>query len=221
MASSQLPDEAIEAIARARHDSHISSQQASGQAETDNPSLLPWDALPESLKQSNRRFAEGVASKVAELGGRILPLGGRQAGREPLSLPPNLIEELARQEHKRWAEDLVRDGWKPTEGAKDPHRRLHPLLVEWEELSEYEREKDRDSVRGLPTLLATAGYAIHFLKTKAWRVDVAHRGGRSVGDPGDDLARLSSRCSSTGWIVVVRHELRVHGGGSRGPESDS
>jgi hypothetical protein len=71
------------------------------------------------------------------------------------------IEELARQEHDRWVADLRRDGWRPTTGPKDPGRKLHPLLVGWEELDEAEREKDRDAARLIPRMLAQAGYELY------------------------------------------------------------
>jgi hypothetical protein len=38
--------------------------------------------------------------------------------------------------------------------------RLHPDLVPWEELSESDRDKDRDVFRGLPGMLALVGYEL-------------------------------------------------------------
>ena len=153
-----------EALARARHEAYIRLEHAQGRDSAENPALVPWDELPESLKESNRRFADSVGAKVKELGGRIVPLQPSEVGVESLTLAPHLIDELARQEHKRWANDLVADGWKPTDGPKDPHRKLHPLIVPWEELSAHEREKDRNSIMSLPAQLATTGYKIHFAK---------------------------------------------------------
>ena len=61
-----------------------------------------------------------------------------------MPVSPERMETLARQEHDRWMNDLVRDGWTYSSGAKDPMRKTHPLIVSWEELDETEREKDRD-----------------------------------------------------------------------------
>ena len=58
----------------------------------------------------------------------------------------------------------MRDGWKPTNGAKDPDRKLHPTLVPWDELPEAEKEKDRDAIRGLPAMLARAGFELRRLE---------------------------------------------------------
>ncbi len=122
-------------------------------------SLVAWQQLPPALKESNRRFADSIASKVERMGGRIVPLDPGRADRA-LALAPQTLEELARTEHDRWVRDLEREGWRPTRGAKDPEAKLHPLLVPWEQLPEDEREKHREPVRALPALLRDAGFAI-------------------------------------------------------------
>jgi voltage-gated potassium channel Kch len=159
---SLLLDTANEAIARARHDAYLRLERARGRGDDRNASLVPWDELPESLKESNRRFADSVGTKAAQLGGRVVPLAPDGAPPERLLLPDALVEELAQAEHARWARDLYADGWAATGGEKDAGAKLHPLLVDWERLDEEEREKDRDSVRRLARLLAAAGYALAF-----------------------------------------------------------
>ena len=154
----------IELLARARHDAYVRSERRRGLDAAANSTLVPWDELPESLKESNRRFADSVCAKVSELGGRLVPAEPEtgESGAEPLSVPAELIEDLARREHDRWAEDLTGAGWKPSKGPKDADLLLHPMLIPWEELPEEEREKDRDSIRSLPELLWAAGYTIEF-----------------------------------------------------------
>ena len=70
------------------------------------------------------------------------------------------MEALARQEHDRWIDDLVRDGWTYSSGTKDPGHKTHPLLIGWDDLDEPEREKDRDAIRAIPRMLARVGYAL-------------------------------------------------------------
>jgi hypothetical protein len=49
-----------------------------------------------------------------------------------------------------------RNGW--TYGKKrNDKRRKHPSIVDWNELSESEKDKDRDPIRHLPALVAKAG----------------------------------------------------------------
>lgn len=149
----------IEVMARVRHEYYLAQELARGSTMEDNLSLAPWDDLPETLKDSNRRFAEAVTAIVVDLGGELAPLLGPVPA-DGMPVTPEMLERLARSEHDRWMDALVRDGWTRTEGRKDPRRKLHPLLVPWEELDESEREKDRDAFRALPHMLARVGYSL-------------------------------------------------------------
>jgi hypothetical protein len=70
------------------------------------------------------------------------------------------VEELCRLGHEQWAADLHREGWHLTTGGKDSKRKLHPMLIPWAELSEYQREQNRVLIRALPDSLARAGFEI-------------------------------------------------------------
>jgi hypothetical protein len=63
--------------------------------------------------------------------------------------------------------DLERDGWRRTDGPKDPASLRHPLLVPWEELPESERDKDREPVREIPEMLARAGLRVYRMRRRA------------------------------------------------------
>ena len=149
----------IDVMAAARHEDYCAAERLRGITSRDNPSLVAWDELPSSLKDSNRHFAVAVGSVLGELGAALVPLSGPL---DPAAMPvgPERMETLARQEHDRWMSDLIRDGWTYSAGVKDPTRKTHPLLVTWEELDEPEREKDRDSIRAIPRMLARVGYAL-------------------------------------------------------------
>lgn len=157
-----LEDTSIEAIARAKHADYVRLALQRGERPEDNPSLVSWEQLPDSLKESNRSFADGVGVKLRELGAEVIAaeVGGRTA--PAAALPQTVVEQLAETEHDRWMTALLAQGWRPTEGAKDAVRKLHPLLVGWEDLPDVEREKDRDPIRALPELLDAAGYALRF-----------------------------------------------------------
>ena len=149
---------ARELIARGRHKIYVRERLAEGETVASNPSLVSWEQLPEPLKDSNRRYADGVAEILATLGADLVPL---QAGTpDPLEISAELLDELAKMEHTRWCESLREDGWKYRDGPKDPLKKLHPLLVPWHELAEAERQKDRESVLALPELLAAVGYQL-------------------------------------------------------------
>jgi hypothetical protein len=77
----------------------------------------------------------------------------------PFNFPGKPLELLAEAEHKRWMQSKFDDGWKygpKTNRAK----KLHQCLIPWKKLPEEEKEKDRVLVRGIPEILARAGYAI-------------------------------------------------------------
>jgi voltage-gated potassium channel Kch len=148
-----------ELMARVRHEDYLAQERSRGITPDENPSVVAWEDLPESLKESNRRFAESVGEVISELGGALVPLerlddGGAFPGR------PETLERLARNEHDRWMAALQKDGWTYAPRAKDPVKKTHPLLVGWHELPEDEQEKDRDAIRAIPRMLARVGYAI-------------------------------------------------------------
>jgi hypothetical protein len=153
----------IETIAETMHKTYRAKQLAKGDRPDQNPSLVDWDDLPETLKQSNRRFAAGVGEKLRALHCALVPapLAGPAA---VVSFSEQEIERIAELEHERWDRDLRKDGWLPTTGPKDPEQKRHPLLgVPWDELSEADRDKDRDAVRALPSMLPAAGFAVYRL----------------------------------------------------------
>lgn len=149
----------FEILARAKHEDYVLRERQRGVTLADNPSLLPWDKLEKSLQDSNRRFAEAVGPMVGQLGASIRPLT-RAPVLTDLDVPPALLERLAEREHERWMSERMHDGWRPTTEAKDPRRRLHPLLVPWKQLPESEKEKDRDVFRALPRMLSYVGYEL-------------------------------------------------------------
>jgi len=151
-----------ELLARAKHESYATAESAKDTgAPLPNRSLLRWDELPESLKESNRRFADGIAAALDEAGCVIVPAPLASPGEDGFAFTPEDVEQLARREHERWTRDLARDGWRLTAGEKDAERKLHPLLVPWNELDEEERQKDREAVRAIPLLLRRVGFDLY------------------------------------------------------------
>jgi voltage-gated potassium channel Kch len=166
LGASLLSESAVELIARAKHEDYVARELERGRTNERNPSVVAWSVLPESLRASNILFARDVANKLAAVGASLAPLT-TAAGTYDLPLEARDLEPLARGEHDRWVHDLIEDGWRFTDGQKDPERKLHPLLMPWEELDEEEREKDRDAFRALPRLLARAGYEVVTAKAVA------------------------------------------------------
>ena len=61
-----------------------------------------------------------------------------------------LVERLAQAEHERWSAEKHADGFRPAgAGPRDDERKLHPLLVPYDALSDADRQKDRDQVMAI------------------------------------------------------------------------
>jgi hypothetical protein len=151
-----------EVLARAKHEQYVRDELDKSATPEQNASLVDWEELPDSLKESNRDFAAGVGPKLAAAGCALVPAPLIDPVGDPLlRFGDEEVEELARIEHERWATDLQRDGWRPTSGDKDPIAKRHPLLVPWDELPEEEREKDREPMRALPRMLAEIGFELY------------------------------------------------------------
>jgi hypothetical protein len=139
-----------EILARALHDQYVRQQEAKKKTVEDNPSLVPWEELPEEKKESNRRQVDHIGEKLREAGCGIAPLTDWDAA--SFQLTPEEVERLARLEHERWCEEP-----KDEEDA-------HACLVPWEDLPEDEKDKDRNFVRKLPHVLAGVGLQIYRTK---------------------------------------------------------
>ncbi len=146
----------FEVLARAIHEEYADEQRRQGATAESNPSLVPWEELPESLKESNRDQAAHIGVKLATIDCGIAPLADWDA--DQLTFTEEEVELLAEMEHERWTAQRIRDGWKP--GPKDIGGKTTPYLVPWEHLSRDVQEWDRRAVRTIPALLARAGYQV-------------------------------------------------------------
>ncbi len=69
------------------------------------------------------------------------------------------IEQLARNVHETWAQGRIEEGW--TYGPKrNDVLKQHPSLVEYDELSEEEKEYDRVTAIGTIKLVLKLGWKI-------------------------------------------------------------
>ena len=173
-----LLDGLNETLARSMHVSYRRNQLARG-ADPSSPSLAPWSELGEDLRDSNRAFAYGIGEKMRAIDCIVVPKTLVELQDSALIFSSDELERLARQEHERWMRDRIADGWSYGE-VRDDEGKLHPSLIDYDELSEDEREKDRDAIRDLPRMLAEAGFEIH-------RVGAA-----AVSAPGTQRARPQS-----------------------------
>ncbi len=149
---------ALENLAKAIHEEYLRTVASLGPPHSQGPAAVPWGDLPEEYRQSNRDQARHILSKLEEMGFGFVPSHGTN---EPLlEFTPEEIEEMARMEHIRWMEEKIRNGW--IWGAeRDNSRKVHPLLIPWEDLPYDEKVKDYNTVRKIPEYMRTAGFSLY------------------------------------------------------------
>jgi hypothetical protein len=159
-----LEGDMLETLAEAAHAVYCEGLTARGyrygpetseQLKTNN-NLLPFAELPEDLKEANRLNVRDIPGKLEVAGYIMIPA---RSNEPPFNFPGEPLEILAEAEHERWMQSKFDDGWKYAT-VTNKAKRLHNCLVPWKDLPEDEKDKDRDLVRGIPVILARAGYAI-------------------------------------------------------------
>jgi class 3 adenylate cyclase len=153
---------AIEELAMTAHQSYCDEARARGETAATNPAIRPWAELPDDLRDANRAQVADIPNKLRLLGYELAPSWGLRASE--IKMTDAQIEELSIREHDRWMNDRIRHGW-TFAPVRDNGRKHHPLLVPWEDLSEPEKEKDRDAVRNMRRLIDKAGFRVR--KTQA------------------------------------------------------
>ena len=69
-----------------------------------------------------------------------------------------LVEQIAKNVHEVWAKSRMDQGW--TLGERSDELRHHPCLIPYEELSEEERDYDRNTAIGTLKLICKLGFTI-------------------------------------------------------------
>lgn len=151
-----------EILARALHEEYLNQQQQLGQTAQTNPAMVPWDDLPEPLKESNRRQVDHIRNKLKAIGADITALSGWSDAL--FELAPAEVELMARLEHERWLAERLQEGWQYAPGLKDLTKKTHPDILPWEQLPATSQEWNRSTTHDMPKFLARAGFQIYRLE---------------------------------------------------------
>lgn len=159
-----LGSELLDRLAEAAHEVYCDGLRARGYQwgpETDeerriSSALVPYEDLDEELKEQNRAYVRDIPNKLARIGYAMIPA---RSDEPPFDFPGDDLEQLAALEHKRYVDAKLEAGWRYGP-ERDEEEKLHPTLVPWNKLPEEEKDKDRDLVRGIPRILARAGYTV-------------------------------------------------------------
>jgi len=150
----ELSGKVLEDLAEAAHEIYREGLEERG--EQTYAAAVAYNDLSEDLKQQNRQNVHDIPFKLASAGYVMIPA---RSNEPPFDFPGDALERLAEIEHERWMHAKLANGWRY--GLQtDKDKKLNQCLLPWNELPEEEKEKDRDLVRGIPKMLARAGYAI-------------------------------------------------------------
>ncbi|MGA3198145.1 MAG: RyR domain-containing protein [Halobacteriota archaeon] len=160
----ELEGKMLEELAEATHDIFCEGLRSRGYTfgpKTDekrrtHAALVPYAELPEELKEQNRLNVRDIPVKLAAAGYIMIPA---RSNEPPFSFSEEAFEQLAEAEHERWVRSMLDGGWLYTPET-DRAKRRHKSLIPWDQEPEEEKEKDRDLVRGIPEVLARAGFTI-------------------------------------------------------------
>ena len=129
-------------------------------------SRKPWSNLDDNYKNSNRALAARLGSYL---------MGQCHSTELDCIYEPNLlinpkenyspseeqIQELAKQEHENWCEDLFKLGWTYKKGDSNSTKKTSPYLVSWDQLGDDGiKEYDCDIISRLSFAFAKANYRI-------------------------------------------------------------
>jgi class 3 adenylate cyclase/tetratricopeptide (TPR) repeat protein len=148
---------AIEELAKAVHELYFITAVSRGETSATNKMLVPWDELPVDVQDANRAQVLDIPNKLRLLGYELASYGGLSPAE--IRISQQQLEELGMREHDRWMNERRNRGWTYAP-VRDNSRKLHPLLVSWERLSEADKEKDRDVIRNIPDLIERAGLKV-------------------------------------------------------------
>jgi len=141
----RILDDKSEESAKVLHERY--REAARSRFESSVAGAVPWDELPETLRDANRAAADHAPIL------RLFASDGE-------SFSAALVEQLARVEHRRWMADRIDRGWRSGPQRNDA-RRVHPSIRPYDELDDGEREKDRSAALALLALPASAPRRTH------------------------------------------------------------
>ena len=154
-----LPVEAIEVIAKQIHQSWLDNERKKGSIK---PTMVSWEKLDESLKDSNRLQAMDILRKLDELHYKIVS-SEKSKGIEQFS--ESAIEKMADMEHARWMNEKISMGWTYCSPRND-ELKIHDCLQPWGDLDEKTKQLDRNAVKIIPELLKSVGFVVVTVNSK-------------------------------------------------------
>ena len=119
---------------------------------------VPWERLSPYFKLSNISQAMSYREKLELIGCVMRPIGG---DKKPLKrFTSKEIETIAIQEHKRWMDEKLEDGWTYAP-IQNKDKKQSDCLVEWKDLTPKMQSWDKDSCANIISILTGMGYGVY------------------------------------------------------------
>jgi len=150
------PAAALDHLAATLHQNYLDRAKASGWPLKPAVDKAFADLGPD-LQEANRAAARRIPEVLATIGVRLVPAPakGTLSQAELEALIARNIEPAAIAEHEGWMRQRLEAGWQL--GDRDDAHKKHPCLVPYDQLTEVDKEKDREQVRSYPALIVEAG----------------------------------------------------------------
>ena len=136
---------------------YVANENYQEPALDDGTAKHPWDHLNEWYRDSNRFVVAHMDVKLKTCG--LTKADKASASNQVSAFPAVDIETLSEMEHRRWLAFHRMGGWQYAKDRKDSAR-LHPSVRPYIELTEKEKQKDRDNVTGVFSNLAMVGQVV-------------------------------------------------------------
>jgi hypothetical protein len=156
----EVDDDQVDQMAAELHERYRSEAMNAGR-----PADVPWDDLPDDHRAQNHHAVRFTVEQLRRYGFEVRPEGQLTTAESLLVVDPGqldhaVVEAMAIDEHDRWARQKRANGF--VFGDPDLHPtedgiRVSRSLVDWDDLDDEDRERDRGPIRAMPEVLASAG----------------------------------------------------------------
>lgn len=150
-----IAEDLVERLARLIHERYVIACRDRPDEPTDPAALVDWVVLDDVRRRSNRAQATSIGAKLHAIGCTIVARGGD----DDFTLDPAEVERLAAAEQQRWLLEARAAGWRYGP-VRDRAAKVSPYLLDWADLPDERREKNRAAIRDLPAILADAGFQV-------------------------------------------------------------
>ncbi len=148
-------DESLDDLAKTIHNDYITKLKETNKLQKDKETHQKWNLLPDEIKDRNRMQADHIDLKLRSLGCEKVNIDSPKEIYDWSN--DSRLEALSKAEHNRWMAYMYYKGWKLGD-VKDEQKKTHPDLIPYEDLEDYIKQYDRNTIKNIPYLLDVSGY---------------------------------------------------------------